>query len=76
MHTFTLEPEQVDNIIITELKSNIDSLVNNLKQDADDDGDYLGVFSNNREEDAVEIQKYINALELIVKYYGGESTIF
>lgn len=75
MHTFTLEPEQVDNIIISELKDNIDSLVNNLKQDVADE-DYLGVFSNNREEDAVEIQKYINALELIVKYYGGESTIF
>lgn len=75
MHTFTLEPEQVDNIIISELKDNIDSLVNILKQDVPDE-DYLGMFSNNREEDVVEIQKYINALELIVKYYGGESTIF
>lgn len=75
MHTFTLEPEQVDNIIISELKDNIDSLVNVLKQDVSDE-DYLGMFSNNREEDAVEIQKYIDALKLIVKYYGGESTIF
>lgn len=75
MHTFTLEPEQVDNIVISELKDNIDSLVNCLKQDVDDE-DYLGMFSNNREEDAVEIQKYIDALKLIVKYYGGESTIF
>lgn len=75
MHTFTLESEQVDKIIISELKDNIDSLVNNLKQDVDDEN-YLGVFSNNRKEDAVEIQKHIDALELIIKYYGGESTIF
>jgi len=76
MHmTFTLEPEQVDKIIISELNDNIDSLVNNLKQDVDDD-DYIGVFSHDREEDAVQIQKHIDALKLIIKFYGGESTIF
>lgn len=75
-YTLTVEPEQVDAIIISELKSNIDSLERNLESTQDADEDYLGVFDNDPKKDADMIVQHIEALKMIIEYYGGETTIF
>lgn len=81
--SITLEPEQIDAIVIGELRQNIDSLEHDLKFakkaiDANhtEDEDYLGVFDHDPYKDAEEIQKYINAFNLIVDFYGGSTTQF
>lgn len=81
--SITLEPEQIDAIVIGELKQNIDSLEHDLKFakkaiDANhtDDEDYLGVFVHDPYKDAEEIQKHIDALNLVVDFCGGWSTQF
>ena len=85
-YSITLEPEQIDAIVIGELKQNIDSLEHDLKFakkakkaiDANhtNDDDYLGVFVHDPYKDVEEIQKHIDALKLIVDFYGGWSTQF
>ena len=74
--TIELEPEQIDAIIIGELRSNIDSLERNLESTQDADDDYLGVFDHDPNKDADMIVQHIEALKMIVKYYGGDTTIF
>jgi hypothetical protein len=79
MHTINVESEQVDAIVISELKMSIDGLKVDLEcalNSVNSETNYLGVWSHNPETDALEIQKHVDALELIVKYYNGESTIF
>lgn len=77
MHTIEMEPEQVDAIIVAELKSNIDSLERDLENiDSYPDDDYLGVFDHNKDKDAMLIVQHIEALKLILSYYSGETTVF
>lgn len=79
MYTINVESEQVDAIVISELKMSIDGLKVDLEcalNSVNSETNYLGVWSHSPEADALEIQKHIDALELIVKYYNGESTIF
>jgi hypothetical protein len=74
--TIQLEEEQIDAIVLKELRSSIDSFERDL-QDAQDAGeDYLGVFDNDPSEDANQIVQHIEALQMIIKYYGGQTTIF
>jgi hypothetical protein len=79
MYTIEVESEQIDAIIVSELKSSIDGLeadLNRALNFSKSEDSYLGVWTHSPEEDMVEIQKHISALKLIVKYYNGESTIF
>lgn len=79
MYTIKVEPEQIDEIVINEIKMSIDGLKVDLecaRNSVNSETNYLGVWSHNPETDAIEIQKHLDALELIVKYYNGESTIF
>lgn len=71
-----LTPEQVDYIIINELKDSLIAFTYDLENIEDAEGDYLGVFSNDRDEDIAEITRHVEALKLILRYYGGESTVF
>ena len=74
--TIELEDEQIDAIVIGELRSNIDSLERNLESTQDAGDDYLGVFDNDPKKDADIMVQHIEALKMIVKYYGGHTTIF
>ena len=74
--TIELEQEQVDAIVVKELVNVIDSFERDLRDAQDAGEDYLGIFDNDPNEDANQIVQYIEALQLIIKYYGGSSTIF
>ena len=77
MHTICLEPEQVDAIVIAELKSNIDSLEQDLEYHSDiPEEDYLGIFDNDKSTDAMLTVQHIEAFKLVLSFYSGESTIF
>lgn len=76
-YNITLEPEQVDAIIIGELKESIDSLENDLVSIADHrDGYYLGIFDSDPNIDADRIVQHIEAMKLILSFYAGELTTF
>jgi len=70
-----LEPEQIDAIVISELKSAIDGLERNLDDIAewDDSEDYFGVFNNNPAKDALEITARLSALKVAYEYFGGDN---
>lgn len=76
-HVIEMEPEQVDAIVVAELKSSIDSLEQDLERNQDiPEDDYLGVFDNDKNLDAARIVEHIEALKLVLSYYSGESTTF
>ena len=66
MKTIQLEYEQVDAIVIAELKSTYE----NMKKDYEKEGG-MRVFVNDIEEDRKKIMKYMKSLERIIKWYGG-----
>jgi hypothetical protein len=63
--TFTLDPEQADIIVISELKAAYCDLVICYDHPT-------SVFSTDVDEDRKLIKKHLDALELILKYYGVE----
>ena len=65
MKTIQLEYEQVDAIVITELKSTYE----NMKKDYEKEGG-MRVFVNDIEEDRKLIKKRIKALKMILDWYG------
>lgn len=67
--TFELEDEQVDAIIIAELKWAINSFEKDL--DFRSEGLGLAIFDNDPVKDVSYIQEYISAFKLILDYYGG-----
>lgn len=77
MYTINLEPEQVDAIVIAELKSNIDSLEKDLEYHSDiPEDDYLGIFDNDKSTDAMLTVQHIEAFKMVLSFYSGESTLF
>ena len=67
--TFEMEDEQVDAIIIHELKSAIDSFEKDLEFRSEGLG--LAIFDNDPVKDVSYIQEYISAFKLVLDYYGG-----
>jgi len=67
--TFELEDEQVDAIIIQELKGAINRLEEDLEMRSDGRG--LAVFDNDPVKDVIYIQEYISAFKLVLDWYGG-----
>lgn len=67
--TFEMEDEQVDAIIIDELKSAIDSFEKDLEFRSEGLG--LAIFDNDPVKDVSYIQEYISAFKLVLDYYGG-----
>jgi hypothetical protein len=65
--TIQLEYEQIDAIVIAELKSTYDT----MKKDYEGTP-VIGIFHSNREEDKKEIKKFMKALERIISWYGGK----
>lgn len=76
-HVIEIEPEQVDAIVIAELKSNIDSLEQDLEYHSDiPEDDYLGIFDNDKNKDAMLTVQHIEALKLVLSFYSGSTTNF
>lgn len=68
-HKITVVWEQIEDIIVQEMKSDVE----NLKVDLENRkaGYGLACWEHDLEADVAMIEKHIEALELIVKYYGG-----
>lgn len=67
--TFELEDEQVDAIVIQELKSAIAGYEENLEERSNGTG--LMIFDNDPVKDVAYIQEYISAFKLVLDWYGG-----
>lgn len=67
--TFELEDEQVDAIIIQELKWAINAYEKDLERRSEGLG--LAIFDNDPVKDVAYIQEYISAFKLVLDYYGG-----
>jgi hypothetical protein len=68
--TFELEDEQVDAILVHELKNSIRSLEENLEERANGDG--ISVFDSDPVKDIQYINEYVSAFKLVLDWYGGE----
>jgi len=64
--TFTLTCDQVDEIVIKELKSTYESFKKDLER-----VDGVRVFAVDIEEDRKQIKKYMKSLERLIDWYGG-----
>ena len=67
--TFELEDEQVDAIVIQELKWAIDSFEKDLEFRSEGVG--LSIFDSDPVKDVAYIQEYISAFKLVLDWYGG-----
>jgi hypothetical protein len=68
--TFELEDEQVDAILVNQLKQTILSLEENLEERANGGG--ISVFDSDPVKDILYINEYISAFKLALDWYGGE----
>lgn len=68
--TFEMEDEQVDAILLQELKRSIETFEDDLT--ARENGDGLCIFDTDPIKDIQTINEYLSALKLIYDYYGGE----
>ena len=66
MKTFQLTYDQVESIIIKELKETLVQFQHDYKRTGG-----VGVFANDVEEDRKIIKKHIKSLERIIEWYGG-----
>ena len=66
--TFELEDEQVDAIVIKELKWAINTFENDLEERSEGRG--LAIFDNDPIKDVAYIQEYISAFKLVLDWYG------
>ena len=64
-----LDHEQVDAIVVTQLKESILMFENDLKK-YDTEGLWPSVFSCDEEEDKKQIKKMIKAMNRCVRWYG------
>lgn len=65
--TVELDWDTVDNIVVQELKNNLDSFIENLERVK-----HLGrgdVFTTDLEQDIVDIEKHIEACKLLIAYH-------
>lgn len=75
MYTFTLEPEQVDNVVVDSLKENLESLKQDFRMRQNGEIQY-GIFDNEVETDLFKLEEHVKAFNMILAYFGGESTQF
>lgn len=59
----------LDAIVRSDLKSVLHSLKRDLKSRKNGKG--IGIFHMDKAEDVAEIQRHIDALKIVLKYYGG-----
>jgi phosphoserine aminotransferase len=68
--TFELEDEQVDAILVQQLKQTIEGLEENLEERANGVG--LSIFDSDPVKDIQYLSEYISAFKLALDWYGGE----
>jgi hypothetical protein len=67
-HTIEMEYEQVDAILVVELKSQFSSLKNDLDQRLSDDYTGSGIFDEDKDADCAEIQNHMDAVAKVLSY--------
>jgi hypothetical protein len=65
-HTIEMEYEQVDALLVLELKSQFSSLKNELDQRLSDDYTGAGFFENDKDADCAEIQIHMDAVAKVL----------
>jgi len=68
MYTIEMTYDQVDAIIIKELTTILQGLKNDRKKRKNDEG--CGIFDTDKKTDLKKLKEHINALKLILEYYG------
>lgn len=68
--TIELEWQQIDSIVIGELKSIANSCQESIDAYHSGSGDYLCFFANNPAEDVEILKKHVDAAKLLLEYYG------
>jgi hypothetical protein len=63
-----LEWEQIDSIVLQELKKHHSCVLFDYNNRKDDGG---AVFENDKEKDLKVIKKHLKSFERLIKYYGG-----
>jgi len=67
-HTIEMEYEQIDGILVLELKYQYSSLKKDLSRRQDDDDTGLGIFDNDKDADCAEIQIHMDAVAKVLSY--------
>lgn len=67
-HTIQIHWEQVQQIIQDELCWDLEQLERDLENRKRGDG--MAIFDHDTDKDCLEIERHINAVKLILKYYG------
>ena len=70
-----IEPEQVDSIVLQSLREQLEMMEKDFEDRVENDSQ-LGIFSNNRLDDISHIQSHIDAFQKVIRYYGGNDTLF
>lgn len=65
-----MEPEQVDAILISELKWHIETFSKDLE--LREKGEGMSIFDNDPKADVVYLNEYIEAFKLVFEYHGGK----
>lgn len=69
-HKITVVWEQVQDILVQEMKADLDTLEHDLENRKAGHG--MAFWEHDLEADVAMIEKHIEALKLVVKYYGGD----
>jgi hypothetical protein len=68
-HTIEIEYEQVDALLVLELKSQYSGLKHDLDLRLSDDYTGSGIFENDKDADCAEIQSHMDAVAKVLSYY-------
>ena len=68
VYTIKMTYDQVDAIVINELTTTLQGLKNDREQRKNDEG--MAIFDTDKKTDLKKLKEYINAVELILEYYG------
>ena len=68
MYTIEMTYDQVDAIIIKELQTILQGLKDDREKRKNDEG--MAIFDTDKKIDLYKLKEHINAVELILKYYG------
>jgi len=67
--TIEMEHEQVDAIMVSELKWHLETFRKDLERR--EKGEGMAIFDNDPKADVVYLNEYIEAFGLVLDYYGG-----
>ena len=67
-YTIQMTYDQVDAIIIKELTTTLQGLKDDREQRKNDEG--MAIFDTDKKIDLYKLKEHINAVELILEYYG------